>query len=118
MEDYRRLILQGPEAVKRARDKEAKDAVQASTQNKRRDAAQKRGQLKPLKQKIDATDKEIRRLQDKIRKLDTALADPGFFTREPERATKFTKERAFCEKKLGKAEEEWLELSAEFEEAS
>jgi ATP-binding cassette, subfamily F, member 3 len=118
MEDYRRLILQGPEAVKRARDKAAKDAIQASTQNKRRDAAQKRGQLKPLKQKIDAVDKEIRRLQDKIRKLDVALADPGFFTREPERATKFTKERAFCEKKLAKAEEEWLELSAEFEEAS
>jgi ATP-binding cassette, subfamily F, member 3 len=118
MEDYRRLILQGPEAVKRARDKAAKDAIQASTQNKRRDAAQKRGQLKPLKQKIDAVDKEIRRLQDKIRKLDVALADPGFFTREPERATKFTKERAYCEKKLGKAEEEWLELSAEYEEAS
>jgi ATP-binding cassette, subfamily F, member 3 len=118
MEDYRRLILQGPEAVKRARDKAAKDAIQASTQNKRRDAAQKRGQLKPLKQKIDAVDKEIRRLQDKIRKLDVALADPGFFTREPERATKFTKERAFCEKKLAKAEEEWLELSAEYEEAS
>ncbi|CTQ54144.1 putative ABC transporter ATP-binding protein YheS [Roseibium album] len=118
MEDYRRLILQGPEAVQRARDKAAEEAAKASGQIKRREAAQKRGQLKPLKQKIDATDKEIRRLQDKIRKLDTALADPGFFTREPERATKFTKERAFCEKKLGKAEEEWLELSAEYEEAS
>ena len=31
---------------------------------------------------------------------------------------KFAKERAFCEKKLVKTEEEWLELSAEYEEAS
>ena len=50
-------------------------------------------------------------------KLDEALADPAFFQREPDRATKFAKERAYCEKKLVKTEEEWLELSAEFEEA-
>lgn len=58
------------------------------------------------------------RLQDKIGKLDEALADPAFFTKEPERAAKFAKERAYCEKKLVKTEEDWLELSAEYEEAS
>ncbi len=118
MEDYRRLILQGPEAAQRARDKaDAAEAEKASTQAKRRDAAQKRSHLKPLKQKIDAAEKEIARLQDKIDKLDIALANPEFFSREPERATKFAKERAFCEKKLVKTEEEWLELSAEYEQA-
>ncbi len=118
MEDYRRLILQGPEAVQKARDKAAAEADKANAQEKRRDAAVKRELLKPLKQKIDAAEKEMKRLQEKIIKLDEALADPEFFTREPERAAKFAKERAFCEKKLIKTEEEWLELSAEFEEAS
>ncbi|MTH95520.1 ABC-F family ATP-binding cassette domain-containing protein [Roseibium sp. RKSG952] len=116
MEDYRRLILQGPEARRKAAKSAADE--QGSAQDKRRDAAQKRSQLKPLKQKIDAAEKEMKRLTDKIKKLDEALADPEFFQREAERAAKFAKERAYCEKKLVKAEEEWLELSAEYEEAS
>jgi ATP-binding cassette subfamily F protein 3 len=118
MEDYRRLILQGPDAVQKARDKAAEEADKSSAQDKRREAAVRRELLKPLRQKIDAAEKEMARLQEKIAKLDEALADPEFFTREPERAAKFAKERAFCEKKLVKTEEEWLELSAEFEEAS
>ncbi|WP_298982298.1 ABC-F family ATP-binding cassette domain-containing protein [uncultured Roseibium sp.] len=119
MDDYRRLILQGPEAAQKARDRAiASEAEKASAQDKRREAAQKRSQLKPLKQKIDAAEKEMARLQDKIGKLDEALADPSFFANEPERAAKFAKERAYCEKKLVKTEEDWLELSAEFEEAS
>ncbi len=118
MDDYRRLILQGPEAAQKARDKaEAAEADKATAQEKRREAAQKRSQLKPLRQKIEAAEKEMTRLQNKIAKLDEALSDPTFFTSEPERAAKFAKERAYCEKKLVKTEEEWLELSAEFEEA-
>jgi ATP-binding cassette subfamily F protein 3 len=118
MEDYRRLILQGPDAAQKARDKTAAaEADAASAQEKRREAAQKRSQLKPLKQKIDAAEKEMARLQDKIAKIDDMLADPEFFQTDPERAAKFAKERAFCEKKLVKTEEDWLELSAEFEDA-
>ena len=118
MEDYKRLILQGPEAAQKARDKAAAaEADAASAQEKRREAAQKRSQLKPLKQKIDAAEKEMARLQEKIAKIDDMLADPEFFQTDPERAAKFAKERAFCEKKLVKTEEDWLELSAEFEEA-
>ncbi|XYK81326.1 MAG: ABC-F family ATP-binding cassette domain-containing protein [Labrenzia sp.] len=117
MEDYKRLILQGPEAAQKARDKAAAEADAASAQEKRREAAQKRSQLKPLKQKINAAEKEMARLQEKIAKIDDMLADPEFFQTDPERAAKFAKERAFCEKKLVKTEEDWLELSAEFEEA-
>ncbi|MBO9418805.1 ABC-F family ATP-binding cassette domain-containing protein [Labrenzia sp. R4_2] len=118
MEDYKRLILQGPEAAQKARDKAvAAEADAASAQEKRREAAQKRSQLKPLKQKIDAAEKEMARLQEKIAKIDDMLADPEFFQTDPDRAAKFAKERAFCEKKLVKTEENWLELSAEFEEA-
>lgn len=115
MEDYRRLILQGSDTPK----KTASNVVDAkgSAQEKRRDAAQKRSQLKPLKQKIEAAEKEMQRLQDKIAKLDDALADPAFFKEDPDRAAKFAKERAHCEKKLVRTEEDWLELSAEYEEA-
>ncbi|MEP2581175.1 MAG: ABC transporter ATP-binding protein, partial [Roseibium sp.] len=107
------------EGAQKARDRAAaEEAAKASAPIKRREAAQKRGQLKPVRQKIAAAEKEMARLQDKITKLDEALADPDFFTYDPSRATKFAKERAFCEKKLIKTEEEWLELSSEVEEAS
>ncbi|WP_299814458.1 ABC-F family ATP-binding cassette domain-containing protein [uncultured Roseibium sp.] len=115
MEDYRRLILQGPEAARKAREKAAEEAEKASAQEKRRGSAEKRSLLKPLKLKIAVAEKEIARLQEKIAKLDKALADPAFFALDPQRAAKFAKERAFCEKKLVKMEEEWLELSAEYE---
>ncbi|MBO0346186.1 ABC-F family ATP-binding cassette domain-containing protein [Roseibium sp. CAU 1637] len=121
MEDYKRLILQGPEAAQKAREKQAavdQEASAASSQEKRREAAQKRSQLQPLRAKIDVAEAEITRLQEKIAKLDQALSDPDFFQKLPDRAMKYAKERAFCEKKLAKTEEEWLKLSAKYEAAS
>ncbi|MEH0072573.1 hypothetical protein V6L77_23785 [Pannonibacter sp. Pt2-lr] len=56
------------------------------------------------------------RLSDKIVMLDATMSEPDFFTRDPERAAKFAKERAYIEKKLVTTEEEWLLLSAELEE--
>ncbi|ADZ70814.1 ABC-F family ATP-binding cassette domain-containing protein [Polymorphum gilvum] len=114
MEDYRRLILQGPDGARKAQDDADKAA---SSQDKRREAAEKRARLAPLRKKIEAAEKEMARLQDKIVMLDQTMADPDFFLRDPERAAKFARERAFIEKKLAATEEEWLQLAAELEEA-
>ena len=113
MEDYRRYILQGPDAVKKAREDEAKAA---SATDKRREAAERRAREAPLRKKIEAAEKEMARLSDKIVMLDATMSEPDFFTRDPERAAKFAKERAYIEKKLVTTEEEWLLLSAELEE--
>jgi ATP-binding cassette subfamily F protein 3 len=113
MEDYRRYILQGPDAVRKAREEEARAA---NAQDKRREAAVKRAQNAPLRKKLEAAEAEMARLQDKLAKIDEMMSDPDFFTRDPERAAKFAKERAFCEKKLVTTEEDWLLLSAELEE--
>ena len=112
MEDYRRYILQGPDAVRKAREEEARAA---NAQEKRREAAVKRAQNAPLRKKLEAAETEMARLQEKIAKIDAMMADPDFFTRDPERASKFAKERAFCEKKLTSTEEDWLALSSELE---
>ncbi|CUA95994.1 ABC-F family ATP-binding cassette domain-containing protein [Pannonibacter indicus] len=113
MEDYRRYILQGPDAVKKAREDEAKAS---SATDKRREAAERRAREAPLRKKIEAAEKEMARLSDKIVMLDATMSEPDFFTRDPERAAKFAKERAYIEKKLVTTEEEWLLLSAELEE--
>ena len=112
MEDYRRYILQGPDAVRKAREEEARAA---NAQEKRREAAVRRAQNAPLRKKLEAAEAEMARLQEKIARIDAMMADPDFFTRDPERASKFAKERAFCEKKLTSTEEDWLALSSELE---
>lgn len=115
MEDYKRLILGGPDTKRKAAKKA--EAEKSKAQDRRRNTAEKRTQVKPLKRQIQDAEKEIARLQGKIVKLDEALSDPQFFVSEPGRAAKFAKERAYIDKKLGKIEEEWLTLSSEYEEA-
>ncbi|SDU16539.1 ABC-F family ATP-binding cassette domain-containing protein [Stappia sp. ES.058] len=132
MEDYRRLILQKDRPNKngkggKAKQAEADKAAAAeaakpeepedprSAQERRKDAAEQRSRLAPLRKEIRAAEAEVARIQAKMEKLDAALADPDFFMKDAERASKFVKERAFLEKKLAKTEQSWLELSSEYE---
>ncbi|MEJ8475250.1 ABC-F family ATP-binding cassette domain-containing protein [Roseibium algae] len=118
MDDYRQLILKGPDAKKKKpKAEEEPKPKPAKAQEKRKDAAVKRTELKPLRKRIQDAEKEIARLQKKLAMIDEELSDPGFYVADAARAAKFVKERAFCEKKLGKIEEEWLELSAQYEGA-
>ncbi|MBN9060429.1 MAG: hypothetical protein J0H21_14745, partial [Rhizobiales bacterium] len=57
------------------------------------------------------------KLQKEIQKLDTALADPNLYTRDPAKGTTLAKQRADAVKALAEREESWLEMSAEYEEA-
>ncbi len=50
-----------------------------------------------------------------ISRIDLALADPRAFERSPGEASKLSQQRAELERALTGAEEEWLELSAEYE---
>ncbi|MEP2707532.1 MAG: ABC-F family ATP-binding cassette domain-containing protein [Roseibium sp.] len=116
MDDYRELILKGPDA-RRKKAKAEEKPKPAKLPEKRKDAAVKRAELKPLRKQIKDAENEIARLQLKLGRIDEELADPSFYSMDPARAAKFAKERAFCEKKLNKTEELWLELSSEVEEA-
>ena len=49
--------------------------------------------------------------------IDTELADPELYAKNPARAADLTKARANAEKKLAETEEEWLLLSEELEAA-
>ena len=117
LEDYRRLIVssRGGDAGAAPRDDgEAK----VSRADQRRAAAEKRVELAPLKQRITRAEKAMATLGDEIARLDTALADPALYGRDPAKATAFAKARADAAAKLGVAEEEWLAASARYEEAA
>jgi ATP-binding cassette, subfamily F, member 3 len=70
-----------------------------------------------LRKKVDELHGLMGKIERLIQGIDTELADPSIFARNPARAAELTKARANAEKKLAETEEEWLLLSHELEAA-
>lgn len=81
----------------------------------KKDREERRKELAPLKAKITEKEKQIQKLNEAITKLDTSLATPGLFENHPEKGEKFAKQRVEADKMLADIEENWLELSAEYD---
>jgi ATP-binding cassette subfamily F protein 3 len=73
---------------------------------------------KPLKQRIAEAEAEIERINGIIAKIDSALALPDLFRRDPKQAAQLTKARAGAESALQRAEEAWLEASSQYDQAT
>src|SRR3954466_9657133 len=110
LDDYRRMVLsaRGMRASSRDRNGGGTDKPQRSKNEKR----------VPLKQKISEAEAEIARINGIIAKIDTALALPDLFKRDPKQAAQLAKARAGAENALQRAEEEWLAVSSQFDEAA
>jgi ATP-binding cassette subfamily F protein 3 len=72
----------------------------------------------PLKQRISEAEAEIERINGIISKIDTALALPDLFTRDPKQAAQLGKARAAAVEALRRAEEAWLEASSQYDETA
>jgi ATP-binding cassette subfamily F protein 3 len=72
----------------------------------------------PLKQKISDAEAEIERINGIIAKIDTALALPDLFQRDPKQAAQLSRARAGAASALQRAEEEWLAASSQYDEAA
>jgi ATP-binding cassette, subfamily F, member 3 len=109
LEDYRRLVLSADRKPPVARERgEEPDKPQRG-----------RGEKKvPLKQKIATAEAEIARIGGIIQKIDAALALPDIFTRDPKQAAQLAKARTAAADALQRAEEQWLEASAELDQAA
>ncbi len=59
----------------------------------------------------------IARLIKKIAEIDAALAEPKLYDRDPGRVATLGKERVEAASALAAAEDQWLALSAEYEDA-
>jgi len=113
LDDYRRFLLAGDNAPTRRVETDAKPTKEST----RRDSAQKRRELKPLKDRADSAESQIAALQGELAKLDRALADPLLFTRDPAKGSAVSKKRADAARKLAAAEIQWLALQQEYESA-
>jgi ATP-binding cassette, subfamily F, member 3 len=72
----------------------------------------------PLTRRIAEAEAEIARINGIIAKIDTALALPDLFTRDPKQAAQLSKARAGAATALQRAEEDWLEASSQYDEAT
>ncbi|MGN6470217.1 MAG: ABC-F family ATP-binding cassette domain-containing protein [Rhizobiaceae bacterium] len=110
--EYRQLVTGG------ASDRrERREADKTSKADRRREAAQRRAALEPLAKEIKATEALIERLRARIEAIETRMADPALYEKEPAKVTELTKERGELAGKLAAQEDRWLALSTEYEDA-
>jgi ATP-binding cassette subfamily F protein 3 len=112
LDDYRRMVLSARGLRVSERDNGARNGGRDKPE---RGKAERRP---PLKQKIAEAEAEIARITGIIAKIDTALALPDLFTRDPRQAAQLSKARASAANALERAEEEWLQASSQYDEAS
>jgi ATP-binding cassette, subfamily F, member 3 len=112
LDDYRRLVLSSRNDRAPSRENGERNAA---PQPATRTRAERK---KPPKQRIAEAEAEIERINGIIAKIDTALALPDIFTRDPKQAAQLTQARANAATALERAEEEWLEASAQLDEAA
>jgi ATP-binding cassette subfamily F protein 3 len=111
LDDYKTLVT-GVSANSRER----REAEKASKADRRREAAARRAAFEPLAKEIRATEALMDRLRKRIDTIEDQLADPALYEKDPVGATRLAKERSDLSGQLGRHEEKWLEMSAEYEQ--
>jgi ATP-binding cassette, subfamily F, member 3 len=108
LDEYRRMVL----SARGMRTRESDGHERGPQRDRARNKPEKRA---PLKQKISEAEAEIARITDIIAKIDAALALPDLFQRDPRQAAQLGKARAGAASALQRAEEAWLDASAQHE---
>ena len=111
LDDYRSLVLSSRTERPSSRDNDERD-------NGERAERSRNEKRKPLKQKIADAEAEIERISGIIAKIDTALALPDIFSRDPKQAAQLAKARVSAASALQRAEEDWLEASSQHDAAT
>jgi ATP-binding cassette subfamily F protein 3 len=114
LDDYRRMVLTARGMRASARDRGGNERGTGRDKPVRA----KNEKRIPLKQKISDAEAEMARINGIIAKIDTALALPDLFKRDPKQAAQLSKARAGAESALQRAEEEWLAASSQYDEAA
>ena len=114
LDEYRRMVL----SIRDVRPDFARARQRARERKPQNPSARRSEKRTPLRQKIAEAEAEIARINGIIAKIDTALALPDLFTRDPKQAAQLSKARAGAATALQRAEEDWLEASSQYDEAA
>jgi ATP-binding cassette subfamily F protein 3 len=92
--------------------------ARAKPQAARRQAAEMRAALAPLKKDVTRAEAEIERLSLQIATIDATLGDSGLYQRNPARARALARERGELARAREAAEAAWLEAGEAYEAAA
>lgn len=118
--DHRRVTAAEARAEHQA-DKAARNEAQpVNNQEARRLAAQERARIaelrKPLKKELEKVEREMNALSEKLKALDTQLADPAFYNGADQgKVAQTLREHGELAPKVEALEMHWLELSEKIE---
>lgn len=111
LDDYEALIVSG----RSSSDDTPREAGKSSTAENRAAKAERRANLKPLKDKAGLLEAQIEKYQTLLGRIDIALTAPDIFSKYPAKAAQLTKDRANLVKHIEQTEELWLGVMAEIE---
>ena len=119
LDSYRDLLL-SERSAGRSRNRVAgsDEAAGPSRADQRRQAAERRTELAPLKKRVQTAERTMEKLVAEIARHDAALADTALYARDPAKAQKLAADRGQLAKQLAAAEEDWLAASEEYETAN
>jgi ATP-binding cassette subfamily F protein 3 len=123
LDDYRRAVLSARGMRANSRDRGSSERAGGRDKPQRAkgeksEKSEKNEKRVPLKQRISDAEAEIARINAIISKIDTALALPDLFTRDPKQAAQLSKARAGAASALQRAEEEWLAASSQYDDVA
>ena len=110
--DYRALVLAANKTP--PKDTTGKPG-ENERQNARKQSADARQNLQPLKKAAAAAEARVEKLSATLVRLDEALAEPGLFENNLPRATKLSKERSALLAAIDEAETKWLSALEAYE---
>jgi ATP-binding cassette, subfamily F, member 3 len=117
LEDYRRYLLDSRGASRREDKRREEKASPADRKQDRRDAAERRKGLAPLRRKARDAERLVETISAEQAKVDRALADPGTYGNGSDVAT-LMQQQAELVRRLATAEAEWLSATEELERAA
>lgn len=117
LEDYRRLVLKGSEKTENMPDRmETPAADGMSARERRKEAAARRTELAPMKKKIGQLEKKIADARKEMSGIEEKLSTPEILG-DSKQTIELSRKRGDVEKAIIAMEEEWLDLSTDYEEA-
>ena len=117
MDSYRSELLAERGGKTASRGGESSAASKSNRVDERRQAAERRAEVAPLRKTMQLAEAVVTKLAERIAKLDAALADPQLYG-EPEKAKKIAYDRGQLAKQLSDAEDSWLAATDAYESAA
>jgi ATP-binding cassette subfamily F protein 3 len=118
MDQYRELLLEERSLTrKRERGGTGTSSVGSSRADQRRQAAERRAELAPLKRRADMAEAAAAKLTAEIARLDALLGDGSLYEREPAKARDAAVRRGQLAKDVAAAEEAWIAAVEAYEAA-